>query len=289
MRVILLHNPSAGHGDHSSDELADQLRNAGHDVVACVRKARQLGDALDERCDVVAAAGGDGTVGKALRATRGTGVPVAALPYGTANNLARALGCASIDEWPRAAVRSFDLARLRVDGQPCRFAEAFGAGAFARVIHQLDDAPTPAQREARLARDLVYLLSRIDASPLKRYAIDADGDDRSGDYFLVQVVNIPAIGARVPLVPGARFDDGTLELVVAGREHRAPLVAALERLLRGEPAAIELPTWPVRRVRLAGDLRRYHRDGNLRNERTRRVEIAVEPAAARVLAAPPVA
>jgi diacylglycerol kinase (ATP) len=47
---------------------------------------------LEARPDVVAAAGGDGTVAAAARTLAGQGISLAILPMGTANNIARSLG-----------------------------------------------------------------------------------------------------------------------------------------------------------------------------------------------------
>jgi hypothetical protein len=47
---------------------------------------------LDKRADLVAVAGGDGTVASVARRMVGRGIPVAVLPMGTANNIARSLG-----------------------------------------------------------------------------------------------------------------------------------------------------------------------------------------------------
>jgi diacylglycerol kinase (ATP) len=283
MRVILMHNPSAGHQNHSAEKLIDEIQQAGHEVIARVRKRKQLTVELDEPCDLIVVAGGDGTVGKALRAMRGHDTPVVAMPYGTANNLACVMGGGGADWWDEGEVKPFDLARAKVGDDSMRFAEAFGFGAFPRVIHQVLEVETPKTREARLARDLRYLRARIAASPLKRYTIDADGQDLSGEYFMVEVLNIPTIGPGVPLAPAARFDDGKLDLVLARSHDRDALMAAVDRMLRGEPAGIVLPTWPVQRVRIEGEMRRYHRDGKLRDEPTKALEVTVDPAAARVL------
>jgi diacylglycerol kinase (ATP) len=286
MRVILMHNPSAGHQNHSAEKLIDEIQDAGHEVIAKVRKRKQLTVELDEACDLVAVAGGDGTVGKALRAMRGHKVPLVAIPYGTANNLAAVMSRGGVDWWDDGVVKPFDLARAKVGDEAMRFAEAFGFGAFPRVIHQVLEVEAPKTRDERLARDRRYLRERITQSPLKRYTINADGQDLSGEYFMVEVLNIPTIGPGVPLAPTARFDDGKLDLVLARSQDRDALTAAIDRMLRGEPAGIVLPTWPIERVRIEGEMRRYHRDGKLRDEPTRTLEVTVDPAAARVLVPP---
>src|SRR5690606_6287146 len=80
MRVILLHNPTAGNQRHDADELAAMIEDAGHDVVKVVSRKEELADALRTGCDLVAVAGGDGTVGKAASIVTGTQVPLTILP-----------------------------------------------------------------------------------------------------------------------------------------------------------------------------------------------------------------
>ena len=48
--------------------------------------------AIQLPADLFIAAGGDGTVAEVIHEAAGTGVPVALLPIGTANNIARSLG-----------------------------------------------------------------------------------------------------------------------------------------------------------------------------------------------------
>lgn len=55
-----------------------------------------------ESTDVIVAAGGDGTVSTAARAVAGRDIPVAILPLGTANNIARSLGIEGSIPHPRA-------------------------------------------------------------------------------------------------------------------------------------------------------------------------------------------
>jgi diacylglycerol kinase family enzyme len=162
-----------------------------------------------------------------------------------------------------------------------RFIEAFGYGAFPRVIDQTqgdeDDVGD------RLTRDRMLLRARLAASPPRHYRITADGQDVSGDYFLVEVLNIPAIGPRIRLAPAASPHDGKLDLVVAGEPERALLLRGLDRILAGEDVSIALRRVQAERIAIAGRMRRHHRDGDLYDDETSSVELGVEPDALRVL------
>src|SRR5206468_7695208 len=92
MRIVLMHNPKAGRGDHAKKDLMAELANAGHHAIYESTRKSDYKKALKKPTDLVLAAGGDGTVGKIGRELIGTGIPLSVLPLGTANNLARSLG-----------------------------------------------------------------------------------------------------------------------------------------------------------------------------------------------------
>jgi len=120
MRVTVVHNPDAGSGDHLGSELLARLRDAGHAPAYASTEAASLTQALRAAPDVVLAAGGDGTVGAVARLMAATtpDIPMAILPVGTANNLARALGVGgTADEiiagLESGAMRRLDIATVR--------------------------------------------------------------------------------------------------------------------------------------------------------------------------------
>ena len=287
MRVVLMHNATAGQEDHSAQELIDEIRRAGHHVCAHVARRKELAEALERPVDLVVVAGGDGTVGKAARILAGSETPIAIVPCGTANNIARALGIrGTIGElaptWPHCDPLRIDVAKALVDDEPTQFIEGFGYGAFPRVISQtLEDEDDIG---CRLTRDRLLLRARLAASPPRHYRIRADGVDLSGDYFLVEILNIPSIGPRIPIAPRADPSDGKLDLVLAGEPDRALLLRGVDRILAGEEVSIALRTVQAERIEIEGEMRRHHRDGELCDEETTSLEVTVVPAAVKVLA-----
>ena len=289
MRVVLLHNPAAGSEDHSAAQLIGEITRAGHDVVARVGRRKELAEALDRGCDLVVAAGGDGTVAKAAKVLAGTTIPLAVVPLGTANNIAYTLGAQgslseSIGAWRDSEVRGFDLATVTTADESIRFVEAFGYGAFPRVMSQTEDDEDDVGD--RLTRDRLMLRARLASSPPRHYRIHADGQDYTGDYFLVEVLNIPVIGPRVAFAPAADPGDGKLDLVLAGDEDRARLLECLDRMIGGGPPESPLRSIQAEWIRIAGEMRRHHVDGELHDEPTSSAEVTVKRHALRVLAAP---
>jgi diacylglycerol kinase family enzyme len=61
------------------------------------------------------------------------------------------------------------------------------------------------------------------AAVAQNYSIKIDGRDVSGDYLLVQVMNVPLLGPRLRVSPLSDASDGVFELVLASPQHRRSL------------------------------------------------------------------
>src|SRR5215471_12742822 len=99
MRVLLIHNPKAGDRKHSKKQLMASLTRCRHQAFYHSIKERGWKKAFKKPVDLIIAAGGDGTVHQTAWQIVDRGIPLAILPLGTANNLARSLGfTGSVDE-----------------------------------------------------------------------------------------------------------------------------------------------------------------------------------------------
>ena len=94
MRATLFHNPTAGGGKFTKKELMTALRLGGLEPRYVSTKSKRFKKELAEAEDLVVVAGGDGTVAKVIAQMPDRGVPVAILPLGSANNIARSFGVA---------------------------------------------------------------------------------------------------------------------------------------------------------------------------------------------------
>jgi diacylglycerol kinase (ATP) len=97
-RGVLIYNPTAGQRDRTAKmrELIARMRGAGLDLVhaptTAPRHATEIvRNLLPTGLDVVVVCGGDGTVSEAVCGLVGSSVPLAILPGGTSNVLAREL------------------------------------------------------------------------------------------------------------------------------------------------------------------------------------------------------
>lgn len=246
MRLTVLHNPKAGDAEVTADELRDLLQSAGHAVTYQSIKKSNWTRVLEERCDLVVAIGGDGTVSKAARELAGSGVPLAIVPTGTANNIARSLGVSGelpglVGQWETGVTRALDLGVASTASERMRFVEAVGMGAFARLIGEgempKEDMSAPEELDAAMALAIRFVQ---EAQPV-RCELQADDRELSGDYLAVEIMNIRSIGPLALLAPDAMPGDGLLDIVAITEHHRRALVEYLERLRAGVEGSMPVP------------------------------------------------
>jgi diacylglycerol kinase family enzyme len=158
---------------------------------------------------LVFAVGGDGTVRACAEALAGTGVPLAIVPRGTANLAARALGIphplgAALAAGFGGRERRIDLATA--DGMT--FAAMAGLGVDAAVV-----GAAPAWLKAR-AGWLAYAAAGtwLAHGPCAAFDLNLDGTPLACAARSVVVANAGLLPGGFMLLPGARMDDGHLDV-----------------------------------------------------------------------------
>ncbi len=203
--------------------------------------------AVEAGVDLVIVAGGDGTVRAVCSGLAGTGIPLAIVPAGTGNLLARNLGI-PLDE-PTAVDVAFggvtdriDLVRVRVDDQPpTHFAVMAGLGIDARIL-----SATNLELKRAVGSAAYFIAAAqqatIPATPL-RYRVD-DQPPVEQEASLALVGNVGLLQGNIQMFPRAQPNDGRLDVMVAsttGRRDWAQLVGrVLLRLRRSDPRVTEL-------------------------------------------------
>lgn len=178
--------------------------------------------ALEAGASVVLASGGDGTVRAVAEALRGSAVPLAVIPQGTGNLLARNLGSPlnNIDESVQAAFfgRNFpiDLGVITIT-RPDEsedehvFLVLAGMGLDARAI-----TTTRSSLKKRLGW-LAYvdagMRTMIKDAPLQiHYSVDGT-PAKPLTVFTVMIGNCGLLPGGVLLIPDAQLDDGKLDVI----------------------------------------------------------------------------
>src|SRR5262245_24574460 len=256
MRIVLVHNPGAGGNAHDREHLAQLLTADGH-VVEHFSPLDEWLPAVTRRADLWAVAGGDGTVAAVAKALAGRNVPIAVFPTGTANNIATALGIAGTDleqligNLPTASVRLFDCGIARTAGRSDRFLESVGAGLLSRVISVIERGHAAHVNEVddpeqRIAAALDVFERELQTLVPVHCSLTIDGEEQSGRYVVVEVLNFGAAGPNLWLSPSGDGADGRLDVVPVEEGERRGLSDRLA-LYRSEPS--RAPILPVRKAR----------------------------------------
>lgn len=179
--------------------------------------------ALDAGADVVAAAGGDGTVRAVAEVVHGSDASLALLPSGTGNLLARNIP-APIDDLGASAHtifhgddRPIDFGMLEIerpDGDRERFGFLVmaGLGLDARML--ANTKPELKKKVGWLAYVDSLFRSVRDADAFEfRYRLDGDGTRSLRAHSLI-VGNCGMLQAGATLLPDAEIDDGVFDIVV---------------------------------------------------------------------------
>nr|WP_254641545.1 diacylglycerol kinase family protein [Streptomyces sp. BV129] len=223
-RVAVVVNPTTV-DESARDELRRVLAQHGHhepvfiETTAADPGGGQTAQALDEGAALVVVCGGDGTVRAAADRLAGSGVPLAVVPCGTGNLLARNLGlplspAEALDAALGGAPHALDLARVEGDGLPAtHFAVMSGVGLDAAMMKYAEDH----DRAKSLLGWPAYVLAAPKAmrGPRMRLSVRLDGAAplrRTARMALVG--NTGALQGGLRLIPDARPDDGVLDLLI---------------------------------------------------------------------------
>ena len=265
--LTLIHNPDAGAGHPTRDDLIAIARHAGYRVRYYDSHAKEYVRALNEPGDIVLVAGGDGTVAKVAKALVGRDVPLAIVPLGTANNIAFTVGAGGspreiIDGLHAASVTTLDVGRANGPWGARCFIESAGIGFFGSLLRRITDNAdfAPEQGTSPVATAARNFLRALRAYRPTRHHVLADGEDLSGTYLLVEAMNIRSIGPRMVLAPEADPADGRLDLVFVRDTDRRVFSDYLEALAEGAAEAPPVESRRVQRVSLVWDAAHGHLD-----------------------------
>lgn len=260
VRISLIHHPSAGDNDQPNAETLSQLlRHHGHTVRYQSADEPDWAAVLDKPTDLVAVAGGDGTVGRVAKKLIGRHLPLAPLPLGTANNISRTLGLLdySIDEivegWTNLQRVTFDAGVANGPWGSRYFLEGFGIGLFAGTIPAAERSKTLAKlddAQEKVAYAVGMLRARLQNCPSHRLEMKLDGCSRAGDYVLFEAMNMEFVGPNLHLAPDMNPNDGLLDVVLVTAEERDALHEPLAKWQQGDLHHSDLTSYRARAIAL---------------------------------------
>ena len=274
-RAVVIINPLSGSG-RRAHEIGQHTALAytilrQHGINATVRQTTASGDArafareaVAAGCPLVIAWGGDGTINEVASAVVNSDAALAIIPAGSGNGLAADL---AVPFDPAAALAIAATGRtVEIDaGQvnECLFFNIAGIGVDAVIAARF------AERGLSRRGPLAYAqLSTIELMRYKSqtYTLTIDGQAYNHRAMLVAIANGRQYGNRLLIAPGARLDDGRLEVVIVEPHSLLKIAWRLPSLFRGTLKAgwgIDMRSVCTLRVRTSGPIP-FHVDGEPR-------------------------
>lgn len=271
--VLISVNPRAGAccGRKEVDRLAERLASAGlqAQVVSEIQRLSALSSAKTAAGTLraVVACGGDGTVALVVNQTP-VGTPIAVLPLGTENLLAKYLGLRRDPERLAEVIRRGACVSLDAgEANGKIFLLMAGCGFDAEVVRRMDQTRTGHIRHLSYFKPIVDSIRTYRYPELEITALDPAGGGSGSQPLRARwafVANLPCYAAGLNVVPGADGTDGQLD--VCGLRDGS-LLSGL--LYLGGVIAGQHHTWPncrtfrARRVRIESAERvPYQLDGD---------------------------
>ena len=213
-KILFIINPRSGTGSKDqfkkyTDKHIDKDRYSCEIIYTQYRgHATKLAREAD--ADIIAVAGGDGSVNEIAQALTGTGGIMAIIPCGSGNGLARHLGIpvnipSSLKIVTESKIKLIDTAIL--NGHV--FTMAAGCGFDSHI----------ADKFARCEKRGLYTYTKLVFKEFTRfksgnYELTIDGKSYPRNAFMITVSNAEQIGNNARISPGALIDDGLLNVTV---------------------------------------------------------------------------
>ncbi len=281
-QVILIYNPTAGNEEHSLKNLVSQIESQGYTCRHYSTKEEEWKE-IDYHADILAIAGGDGTVRKVIKQLlkQKKNIPIGLLPLGTANNIAKTFEVSGgtkqiIRSWKTAPIKKVDTGWLHNVPEENFFLEGFGFGIFAYLMKEMKKSNTKYDTPEDELKGALKLLHEILLSyEPRKCRLEIDGTDHSGKFYMVEVMNIRSIGPNLVLAPYADPGDGELEVILIPEAHKEKFASYLMQKLSNGEDEYQFHTLKGKQIKISYDGKRLHADDKLL-KLTSEIEILIE-------------
>ena len=287
MRPLFIVNPRSGRVTRVLPEVRRFAASLDADVVlteAPLHATALASAALTRGIPLIIAVGGDGTLNEVARQLIDTPTVLGLVPCGSGNGLGRHLGVHGSLAHIFAVIRNGHIRTIDTglaDGKP--FFTVAGLGFEAEVCARFN------RLEQRGFINYLRTAARAlgDSAPTV-YRIESGRQRHSVPAFTLAVANSDQYGNHARIAPGARVDDGLLDLTAVPRLNAFNAVPLAARLftaqLAHDPAVLRLrgPQFIIERP-APGIL---HTDGETHHAGSR-ITFSTRPASLRILAPKP--
>ncbi len=185
--------------------------------------------AVEDGCNAVVIAGGDGSINEVGATLAGTGVALGIIPAGSGNGLSRSLG---ISLNPKKAVENINNFKFRTIDTGLANGKAFmnmaGVGFDAAVADAFHK-----QKLRGIFKYFVLGIRLLINYEIQTFHINADGRKFERKAYQIALANSSQYGNDALVAPKAKVDDGVLNAVVVNPMPFIHMLINFFRLFRG--------------------------------------------------------
>lgn len=287
-RIRVIVNPGSGQPKPVLHTLNSVFRSANVEWDLFLTKksgdAQQFAlEAVEDKVDVVAGFGGDGTIMEVARGIMGSSVPMAILPGGTANLMSVELGvprdltkAAEIAANPDSVVKSIDVGEIN----DSFFLLRVGLGIAAQKVELADRDMK--DRYGLMAYSIAALKAMKDAIPVK-YRFNLDGEEFEEEGVTCLIENAGNFGVSgFKASKDISIFDGLLDVILIRDRSFKSFVSVGKSVATSTPTQDTVHHWQAKEIRITTDPpQSIQIDGEIGWETP--VNIKVIPGAVRVL------
>jgi diacylglycerol kinase (ATP) len=262
MKVLLVYNPCAGHGNAGKILPQVEATLIDNDIEFDLHLTNYPGHGVEivQNADIASydgliAAGGDGTLFEVINGyfknTVDVSIPIGILPIGTGNAFARDLEVDNIN-WKEAVkiiadgkTRKVDVGKFNSHGQDYYYLNILGIGFVAdvtRIAHKIKFLGNISYTLGVLYRTIFLSTDNM--------SIEIDGQKLERECTFIEISNT-RYTANFLMAPGALIDDGLLDVTIAKKLSRRRLLQCFPKIFTGEHVHLpEIETFQAKSIKI---------------------------------------
>lgn len=260
VKWFVIVNPQAGSVDDVAEleKSLDRLDSFELAETQAPRDATRLArQAIQDGITHIASVGGDGTLNEVLNGIGDclNSVTIAVLPLGTGNDFGGSIGMPkdhnqAVDILNAGHVRPVDVLRMRNRDLSRLFLNSSAGGFITKAGEKLTT-----ELKDWLGSMAFFVAGAQSLPEVEQYQLqikfDEDAIQEFAAYNLI-VANGPTMGGGIPVAPGAKLDDGLMDVVIVPVMPLAKLALVLPQVLAGKhPGGGDVIVRQAKRMRIS--------------------------------------
>ncbi|SFO50987.1 Diacylglycerol kinase family enzyme [Algoriphagus ornithinivorans] len=268
-KALLIFNPKSGSDSISLEELSERIAMHLKQAELSIFQTTGENDADKIRKEInkhnpnlLLVAGGDGTV-KLVAESLQAQLPIAILPLGSANGLAKCLGIDLLEDGLEALrhLKVKNVDGIDINGELCLHLADFGFNA--NLIEKFEEQGTRG-----MMGYIKSSFSQIFETEPYRYLIKTKDENWEVSTRMLLIANGDRFGTGAIVNPGGSLDDGKFELITLDVERLEHLFEVGKSLVSGEtPIGESMKIWKLDSCKIENlDQVNFQIDGELKGQ-----------------------